>query len=259
MLSSLPTLPTAPAPKATPSPCAGLYHLPHVTRTRLDAGGVLRVADPDNTAVCVDSGALAIEVLDPQHGTTIIEILGAGTCCSDVLRGRTSSRVKSSLVALVPSTVLVLPMKTLLDHVVSDTETATQFFKSWSTRYRLWSERLALLRVRSPLRRTAGTLLYIMEQMGQVCPLAPGQRILLTQDVIARIADLSRQTLNRELQRMQSARIVRLGRSMVCVLNPGQLQAVFDGDVMPHGNGKPVPCQLLNPSDPLGCFPVAAS
>lgn len=238
------------------SPCADIAHLPHATRTRLEAGAVLRIGEPDKTAVCVESGALAIEVLDPQHGSSIIEVLGAGSCCSDALRARTPPRAKSSMVALVPTSVVLVPASTLLDHVMSNTATATDFFKSWSERYRGWSERLTLLRVKSPLRRTAGTLLYLVEQMAQQCPLAPGQRILLTQDVIARVADLSRQTLNRELQRLQSARVVRLGRSMVCVLDVEQLQAVYDGDLAPHGEAAAVPCQLLNPGDPLECHPV---
>lgn len=238
------------------SPCADIAHLPHATRTRLDPGAVLRIGEPDKTAICVENGALAVEVLDPQHGSSIIEVLGAGVCCADALRARTPPRAKSSLVALVPSSVVLVPMNTLLDHVVSSNTTASEFFKAWSDRYRGWTERLTLLRVKSPLRRTAGTLLYLIEQMAQSCPLAPGQRILLTQDVMARIADLSRQTLNRELQRLQAARIVRLGRSMVCVLDMDQLEAVYDGDVAPHGDHPPVPCQLLNPNDPLECHPV---
>jgi CRP-like cAMP-binding protein len=216
--------------------CSELARLPHAALRRLAPRRALPVDGEPGTSIYLLGGALGLELIDAEQHRVIVEVFGRADCVTDVAHGLGRATVvglpvRAALVALAPATILQLPTRVLLDQMRLSSALATSL-SEWRVRqYASWLERMAVLRLRLPVRRVAGTLLYLLDKLEQNAEAGVERSLHLTQHVIAAVADLSRQTSNRELQRLQHAGIVAVSRGLVRVVDENRLRAVYRGEL----------------------------
>lgn len=163
----------------------------------------------------------------------IVEVLGAGLCAC--LTDQAECRGPNwSLVTLLPTSVLQLPLATLRIACMNDARLLERVHDSERKRQRALLARLLVLSEHSSPRRVAGTLLYLINVMGAPCPLGYSVCLPLPQHVLAAVGDMARQTLNRELRRLQRGGILRVERSMVCIADMELLSDVARGRAVPR-------------------------
>lgn len=207
----------------------------------------------------VEHGYLATGFQRTRSGELYIaEVLGPGTCF--VSRPLfLSNEFDWMMIALTPVTVLEMPLDHYRWHLFRDVALAAAAAEAEARQYEALLHRLSVLGLAGALPRTAGTLLYLADRMAERCPLAGGRMMPLTQPIVAGIADLTRQTANAELKRLQRARLVHLERGFVCLLQPERLREIAAGHPLRAAPAHRTTCRYRHPEKPLDCVqPVAA-
>jgi hypothetical protein len=184
-----------------------------------------------------------------------LEVLGACDCLPS---GDYVSLIGERLVfsALLPTTVARVPQFTLARIALTTPSLANALGARLAEQHMELLARVAALCERAPSGRIVGALLYLAQKLGQRCPLAPGIRVPLSQSALAEVADVSRQTTNRVLRQLQSSGLVRIERSVVCLLDRDGLEAFTDGRRIARVWRPTGPCKLVHPDEPLTCYPL---
>jgi CRP-like cAMP-binding protein len=176
------------------------------------------------THIWVVRGGLALEA-GPR---SIIEVFGPGSSLDPRhWEGGTTPRWEA--VALVATETLELPIELFRQQLAERPSLALALASKRAYQHGRSLDRLAVLRLRDPLRRVAGALLQLVERLGAPSADARSSQLDLTQHLIAAFADLSRQTTNRQLRRLAGARLVGLERGLVSVYDVGALAGVAAG------------------------------
>ncbi len=117
-------------------------------------------------------------------------------------------------------------------------------------------ERLASAVQNSAMCRVSGAVDYLRRKLGQRCPLAEGTRIPLSQVEVAKVANHTRQTTNEVLAQLQAVGLVRVERSMICVLDLDGVASVAGGsDAVPVWEPAHA-CKFVSPDAVLTCYPL---
>lgn len=241
-------------PSATRQLCAEIVKLPGTTRRFLATDQVLATSEQRRAYhVVVERGALAVGIANRVGTWSLVEILGGGSCVSFGPGEWRSGTERWAAAALLPTTVLVSPGDEFSHALSSNVRLASAAAAAKAQQHTVLLRHLATLRIRRPLRRVAGTLLYLAEMLGETCPLAAGLQVPLTQEIIASVAHLSRQTVNRELRRLHNGGQVHAARGMVCCLAIDGLRAIASGSASLRRSSRPPSCKFLEPLAPRGC------
>ena len=169
-------------------------------------------------------GALAVEA----GARSIIEVFGPGSSL-DPRHWEAGLGRRWEGVALVPTETLELPIELFRQQLSERPSLALALAAKRAHQHAQSLDRVAVLRLRDPLRRVAGALLQLVERLGAPSPDARGSQLELTQQLIAAFADLSRQTMNRQLRRLAAAHLVGLERGLVSVYDAAALAGVAAG------------------------------
>ncbi|OGT92511.1 MAG: hypothetical protein A2083_01095 [Gemmatimonadetes bacterium GWC2_71_9] len=236
--------------------CAEIIKLPGTARQSLVPNQVIATSGSGEALhVIVERGALAVRVSNRAGVWSVLEVLGRGSCATVGYDEAGAGAERGAVAALLPTTVLVAPLNEYLRAVSSNLKLASAAAAAKAWQHAALLRHLAILRIRRPLRRVAGTLIYLADALGEACPLAAGLQLQLTQESIACIAHLSRQTVNRELRRLRDGGQVYAARGMVCCLRADELRAVANGRVELRRSLRPPSCKFLKPRAPLDCAP----
>ncbi|MDH5803933.1 MAG: Crp/Fnr family transcriptional regulator [Gemmatimonadota bacterium] len=212
--------------------CVRVADSGNATRRNLDKGeilGTLRPGQIDHQVWLVETGGLAISAIDPELGSLMLDVLGRSSCFStwDTMPTRAASEVV--VFALVPSTIYQIPRDDFLQMVAADRDLSNQVVLAKARQHGVMMSRAAIMRQHDPLRKLAGTILYLSDQLGEGCPVNGGNSFRMNQHMVASVADLSRQTVNRELSILRDANLVHVERSFICVLDADGLHRVASG------------------------------
>jgi hypothetical protein len=113
--------------------------------------------------------------------------------------------------------------------------------------------RLSAMQLLGPEERTAATVAGLAREFVHRCPLSTGFTMPVSQQLVADLTGLSRQTVNRALTRLRLARLVFSSRGFICALDLAGLDAVAWAGV-PLATCTPVGrCKLLQPDQRLDC------
>ncbi|MEK7379805.1 MAG: Crp/Fnr family transcriptional regulator [Gemmatimonadota bacterium] len=113
--------------------------------------------------------------------------------------------------------------------------------------------RLSAMQLPGSVERTAATVAGLAREFAHRCPLSTGFTMPVSQQLIADLAGLSRQTANRALVQLRLARLVFSSRGFICALDLAGLDDVAWAGV-PPATRKPVcRCKLLQPDQSLDC------
>lgn len=236
--------------------CAEVLKLRGLVRRSFRAHQVVAASEVlEGVHVVVERGAFAVRTRRRDGTMAVVEVLGSGSCASLRFEGGDAGEEHRTLVALVPTTVLATPVDPFFRALRASASLAAAAADAKARENAFLRRYVGVVRLRRPVRRLAGTVLYLMDVLGEGCPLAAGTRLPLTQAVIASVAHLSRQTVNRELRRLHEARYIYATRGMVCCLDPQGLQAIASGRAEPASAPRPATCKLLHPHEPLDCAP----
>jgi CRP-like cAMP-binding protein len=226
-----------------------------VVRRSLAAGATLfPERGADSFQVVVD-GALAVQCHRRGGGKITLEVLGPGDCIPRGEGGPSLSE-QMTLSALVPSSVARVSQSSFERVLHKSPSLASAFWEKLAQQHAELLSRLVAQAERSPSPRVAGALLYLAQKAAQRCPFAAGRRIPLTQSAVAQVAAVTRQTANRALLHLQSLGLVRIERSLICLLDPDGLEAFTEGRVVACVWKPAGPCKLVHPDEPLTCYPL---
>lgn len=209
--------------------CAALRALPLASERTLAPGARFALDRPQTLSVIVLEGAMGLEITNEQSETRIVEVFGRGASITELAWALVREPSLGRLVALQPSVILRVPSRVVMDTVLRDPEFAQRLEEDRARQAALSLTYHALLRMRGSRPRVAAALLFLQDALDPRVGTGSGAPIRLTQDVLANIADVSRQTLNQELAWLQRARIVCVTRASVCVLRRDALLAVRRG------------------------------
>jgi CRP-like cAMP-binding protein len=235
--------------------CLRVLQDAQVVRRSLAAGATLFPERGAESFQVVVDGALAIRCRRHDGGTITLEVLGRGACIPPA-QGESSLSERMIVSALVPSSVARVPQSSFERVLQENPALASAFGAKLARQHAGLLSRLAVQAERSPSRRVAGSLLYLAQKLGQGCPLAAGTRIPLAQAAVAQVAGVTRQSANRALRHLQSLGLVRTERALVCVLDPGSLEAFAEGRNVARVWKTAGPCKLVHPDKPLTCYPL---
>lgn len=214
-------------------------------------GQVVMAPGPEATLIVVD-GALALEVTHRDTESLIVDILSPTSGplnCRELDQGRQPSVLR----ALLPTSYLRVPTTQFEQAVVSDRELAVLLSRHFCGRVSELRGRIALLDEPDVRRRVVEALRYLEGKLGQRCGLADGTILPVPQTVLAGVAGIARQTVNRVLRDLQRAGMVRIERSMVCLLDMEGIVRLSRG-LPPLTQWEPcAACRLADPSAPLAC------
>lgn len=234
--------------------CAEVLKLRGLVRRSFRAHQLVATSEtPQAVHIVVEQGCLAVQTRRRDASTAVMEVLGSGSCASLGFDERGAGEEHQTIVALVPTTVLATPVEPYFRALRSSVSLAAAAADAKAWQHAFLLRYVGVARLRRPDRRLAGTLLYLMDLLGEGCPLAAGTRLALTQAVIASVAHLSRQTVNRELRRLHEGRYIYSARGMMCCLSPQGLRAIAGGQAEPVSAPRPATCKLLHPHVTLDC------
>lgn len=230
--------------------------LPGATRRSLAPDQVLATSEQRQAYhVVVERGAVAVRIANRVGTYSSVEILLGGSCVSLGHCEWGAETERWAVAALVPTVVLITRSDEYSCALSSNLALASAAARAKAQQHAALLRHLVTLRIRRPLRRVAGTLLYLADMLGESCPLGAGVQLPLTQEIIASIAHLSRQTVNRELRRLHDGGLVYAARGLVCCLTAEGLRAVATGSASARRNSRPPSCKFLRPQAPLDCAP----
>lgn len=239
---------------ATRQLCVEVMKLPGATRRSLAPGQALATSEQRQAYhVVVERGAVVVRIANRVATWSFVEILGGGSCVSFGHNEWGAQGERWTVTALLPTAVLLAPSDEFFRALSSNAALASAAAIAKAQQHAALLRHLATLRIRQPLRRVAGTLLYLADVLGETCPLGAGLQLPLSQEIIASVAHLSRQTVNRELRRLHNSRKVYSARGMVCCLTADGLRAIALGSAGLRRNSCPPSCKFLKPQAPLDC------
>jgi CRP/FNR family transcriptional regulator, cyclic AMP receptor protein len=230
-----------------------LARYPHVPRRALRPGARMLAHSLADHCVTVLEGALAVEHSSADEAGRIIEVLGpgAGIVCARTPFGQHRPCVLHALAATQIVRVPTLEFERLVEQ---DDALARAVAQELCLQNASLRQRVAAQKESAADRRLVSTLRYLAERLGNDCPIAGGRRIPVTQSIIARVAGLARQTVNRNLRELAGLGILRVEHSMVCILDPSALASIHearavDGIWAPSG-----PCRIAQPRATPSCL-----
>lgn len=237
-----------------------LAKLPRMVRRRFDGGSSLRlVGGFRDLHVVVEWGGVAVMMGWGSSRPIMLDLLGPDASINGLheepLWDRDKLPREWELISLVPTAVLALPLDYYRAQVRGDPVLAMAAARAEARQHGLLLQRVAVLQLRDPVRRVAGMLALLAEQVGSACALAGGRYITLPQRLIAAAAHLSRQVTNRALMQLRARRLIDVERSFVCVLSLDRLRAVASGTRQPIVVGPPTECRMRHPKGELNCVP----
>lgn len=235
--------------------CRWVVRDPDVVERTLRSGASLLLEDSGDAFFVVLHGALAILLHRSDGGDAILEVLGPGDCVPPT---HSIERIAEPVTvsALITASVARVPSTSFARVVRANPALSTAVGTRLAEQHADLVARLAVLSQRAPLRRLAATLLYLTRKLGQSCPLAPGMRVPLSQNVVAQAANVSRQTANRLLRHLRARGLVQIERSQVCVLHREDLEALAAGRSLAQRWMPAVSCKFAHPEQRLTCFPL---
>ncbi|MEK6768498.1 MAG: Crp/Fnr family transcriptional regulator [Gemmatimonadota bacterium] len=231
-----------------------LAAVPGVVSRHLPALGTVDADTLRSRVVVVKSGCVGVRIEDLSGDRFGLEV--GGRDCVLGLWPAAGGSFEMRLVhvyALVPSVILEASLGVLLRGLAADPALTRAAVEATGRQYACLLRRASILRIRRPLQRLAAALDHLMEHAAEHCAIGNRHFLPLTQDTIAEVANLSRQTTNRELRRFAAMRVVHLERAAVCVLDPERLRAVAHGDPEPRRQNGRTHCRRVNPGAPLDC------
>lgn len=228
-----------------------LSKLPDCRRRTLARGQWLRPsAVLQDCHLLLESGAALV-----LRNGMALALLGPGDCFSTEEDGGSNYLRGSDVLAVTPTTFLVLPAGRYFAVLRQNAELSATAVaahaesKSWNLLYHQ-----ALAR-RDPVRRLASVSALFLGRSGSICPLVGGRFALLPQSVLAVMCRLSRQAVNRALAWLRLRRLLYSGRGFLCAPDLQVLWEVTEGHLQ-HDPAPPAHCKLRHPEEPLDCRPL---
>jgi len=179
--------------------------------------------DPGDSLHIIESGR--VEILLPSDGgeELILAILGPGDFFGDLslLDGAPRS---ATAMAREPTTTVVVHREDFLGWLQSRPRAVATIFEALAQRLRATNELLGDVAFLEAPRRLAKRLL-------EVASAAPGPgrgpiQVRLTQEELASLVGISRESVNKHLRAWQEQGLVSLGRGRLQVLRPEKLRAL---------------------------------
>ena len=228
--------------------------LPGAFRRSMAPGEVMNTSMfREESCVVVESGGIAIMDRHPRRGGKTLEVVGPSGCIAPSPPAQGLSAPEYELVALTPVKVLAVPAQTYQARVLEDHEFAMAESAARREQHSSLLNRLAILRTDDPLKQLAGALLQLADLVGRNCEHRDRLHFSLTQDLLASIAGLSRQTTNRTLRLLKSKRLVNVERAFVCIMDPKGLESAVSGFLPESCCDEPISCKLRHPNAATNC------
>ena len=108
----------------------------------------------------------------------------------------------------------------------------------------------------APKDAARAAFLRLRDELAAGCPLASGRILQVPQTVVASVAGLSRQTVNRVLRGVQALGLIRVERAMICLLDLPGIDRLCRGERLPYALRPCVSCQFMKPDAPFDCSPA---
>jgi CRP/FNR family cyclic AMP-dependent transcriptional regulator len=180
--------------------------------------------DPGDSLHIIESGQVGIVLPSEEGEELLLTILGPGEFFGDLslLDGAARS---ATAVAKDLTTTIVIRRSDFLTWLQVRPSAATAIFEALARRLRATDELLEDVTFLEAPRRLAKRLL----EVASAAP--PGDRsgtaqVRLTQDELASLVGLTRESVNKHLRVWQEQGIVSLGRGRLQLLRPGRLRAL---------------------------------
>ena len=203
----------------------------HATLQTLNKGEVLyRRGDRSYGIYAVLSGALAMGSVGIDGKEALLAVLGPTAWIGEISlfdglpRPHDATAVSKTLLLHVPEPVL----RSLLD---STPRYWRDFALLMAQRLRISFDNAEAMSLLPAAQRVANRLLVIAEGYGGLN--AAQSRIRLSQDTLASMVSLSRQTTNQLLKTLESQQIVSLKSGEIAILDFERLRAASEGDSNP--------------------------
>ena len=208
----------------------------------------------------IAEGGAALRLAGPQPSHGILEVLGPGRMVStfgpDLPLGPTA---QCELEALERTLVISIGRQEFRGELRRDPSFAIAMADALHDQHAALVTRLSAMQLPGPEERTAATVAGLAREFVHRCPLSTGFTMPVSQQLVADLAGLSRQTVNRALNRLRLARLVFSSRGFICALDLAGLDAVAWAGV-PPATRKPVGrCKLLQPDQSLDCDPAGST
>jgi CRP-like cAMP-binding protein len=181
---------------------------------------VFRFADPPGGLYGVTAGSFGIYIVTPHAGPDLSHLLRPGWWFGQgpILGGR---QRLFGVRAMEPSFALHLPLKAGRE-LVRDPEAARAISQIGQIGMQVAVEKVSDLMIRRADRRVCAVLLRVTDAVEDAV-LRPTAEVRLTQSELARMANASRDLVNRTLARFEAAGWLRLGNNKLAVLDPEAL------------------------------------
>jgi len=204
------------------------YLVSHASLLRLEKGGSLyRRGDPSHGLYAVLGGALAIGTVGMDGKEALLAILGPTAWIGEISlfdglpRPSDATAMSRTLLLHVPETAL----RNLLD---AEPRYWREFALLMAQRLRVMFDNTEAMSLLPAAQRVANRLLMIAGGYGGLN--ATQNRIRLSQDSLASMVSLSRQTTNQLLRNLESQRILSLKSGEIAILDFERLRAASLGD-----------------------------
>ncbi|MDH5643019.1 MAG: Crp/Fnr family transcriptional regulator [Gemmatimonadota bacterium] len=209
----------------------------------------------DVGGLIVKAGAVVVLDDDPGAGGRAVEVVGVGELIN-LNEWQQSMPGSLGNVQAIADTVLVGIDTAAWERRIEDgTAFAGLVTEVKARQYQRLLERSAAMRLEDPVRRMAAILAQLGNVAGSQCHHSAGCHVSITQDGIATIAGISRQTANRILSQFKGNRLVHVERGFLCVLDLDGLRKVYSGGHVGEGRAVSFRCKTRNPSICLECSP----
>jgi CRP/FNR family cyclic AMP-dependent transcriptional regulator len=207
------------------------YLIGHANLVELDKGEALyRFGDPSCGLYAVLDGALAIGTVGADGKEALLAVLGPTAWVGEVSLFDGLPRPHDAT-AVSPSRFLHVPEAALLSLLDATPRYWRDFALLMAQRMRLTFRNTEALTLLPAAQRVANRLLMIAG--GYEGLNAAPRTIRLSQDSLASMVSLSRQTTNQMLKNLESARIVSLKFGEIVILDFARLEAASRGEPNP--------------------------
>jgi CRP/FNR family transcriptional regulator, cyclic AMP receptor protein len=212
--------------RSLPAPALQQITALAIRRSYRNGASVFSQGDPGDALYGVASGRIRISASGPDGREIFLNIMEPGDSFGEIALLDGAPRTASAT-ASAPSELFIIKREPFLLLLQRDAKVTYQLLQLLCQRIR-WTSGLAedsaLL---STPARLARRLLSLARVQGQST--APGARLVMSQEEIARFLGLSRQMVNQYLQRWKSVGWVELGRGQITLLQVDALERVAAG------------------------------
>lgn len=231
-----------------------------VTRTLQRSERVPCQGRGGDRVVVIAEGGAALRLAGPPSSPKVLEVLGPGRMVAAF--GPTAPRdpeARCELEALEPTRVISIGREAFRGGLRRDPDFAMAMADALHDQHSALVTRLSAMQLPGPEERTAATVAGLAREFVHRCPLSTGFTMPVSQQLVADLTGLSRQTVNRALTRLRLARLVFSSRGFICALDLAGLDAVAWAGV-PLATCAPVcRCKLLQPDQSLDCDSAGAT